>query len=188
MAGGKPALREATSFLTEGNEVREEAIRSGHARGELPEKREAGVDVVAFAVLRHEHAAWQRRFAGIVHREDRREMILVPTAGEIRAALLHPTLKVFFGDAVGLKKKRMRGLEDFDRRLFDRYASLPAGIDRDRVWSKFIRGPLIVLNDQRTAPFHIFQQPSLLGPQLGMHAVGAHACDNDVELSQRPLL
>src|SRR5271165_1056771 len=43
--------------FTQGDEIRKQPIRSGHPFGKLPKPRKAGVDEIALAVPRHEHAA-----------------------------------------------------------------------------------------------------------------------------------
>src|SRR3712207_572118 len=47
-----PAVARARSLLPPGDEVREQPVRAGHARGQLPEEREARVHVRALPVLR----------------------------------------------------------------------------------------------------------------------------------------
>ena len=61
--------------LPSGNQIGEQTISAGHAGGQLPEKHQAGIDIITLAVLRDEQgSAFERRFAGIMAREDRREM------------------------------------------------------------------------------------------------------------------
>src|SRR5262245_53448794 len=82
-----------------GDQVGEQAKRSRHAGGQLPEKGQSCVDECALAVPRNEQGALARRLTRIVHRE-RRLVMVIPFAGEIEPALLHPALEVRRAEAV----------------------------------------------------------------------------------------
>src|SRR4051812_13105183 len=70
----------AVRSFPERNQIRKQPVSPGHARWQLPEERQPGVHVIAFAVLRDQYAALQRRFVGVAHRQERFVRVLVPTA------------------------------------------------------------------------------------------------------------
>src|SRR5262245_28609573 len=74
-------------------QIREQPVRAGHARGELSEKRQTRVDVSSLAQARDEESALELGSARIGHCQQRREGG-VPRMGEIEAALLHPAFPV----------------------------------------------------------------------------------------------
>src|SRR5262249_33555651 len=95
-----PRTGGGSSSAAIGEQVREQPIRAGHARRQLPEEREAGVDERALAEPRDEEAALARRLAAVVHRQ-RGVVVRIPFACEIEPALLDPSLEVRRGDAIG---------------------------------------------------------------------------------------
>src|SRR4051812_39461434 len=64
--GGGSLLRDAMI-----DQVGEESKGAGHARRQLPEERQAGVDEAALAVPGDEKAALARRLAGVAHGQRR---------------------------------------------------------------------------------------------------------------------
>src|SRR5260370_22435682 len=99
----------------EGNE--EEEVGAGGPFGELAEEGQAGVDVDALAVARVNERAGLLRVAGIIHGQQGR-VFAVELRPQIQAALLHPAIKIRFGDFVGAIEKRVAGLEKFHQRVF----------------------------------------------------------------------
>src|SRR5262245_24290659 len=76
-----------------GDQVGEEAIGAGDTGRELPKEREAGVDIAALPVARHQHSAEQRILARVGGAEDRL-VAIVPRLAVVEAALLHPAVEV----------------------------------------------------------------------------------------------
>src|SRR5713226_6916942 len=106
----------AVGSLAQGDEIREQPIRSGHSFRKLPKPRQAGVHEIPLSVPCHEQAASERCLAGIAGREDRREA-LVPLVREIQAALLDPPVKICFGDAIRPGQRRMIWRQKRHRRM-----------------------------------------------------------------------
>src|SRR5664280_1643371 len=82
-----------TVSFSERNEIGKEPVGAGHARGELPEPRESGVDVMTLPVFGDQQTALERDLAGVITGQDRDEMF-VPPVGKIQPALLDPTVEV----------------------------------------------------------------------------------------------
>src|SRR5207253_1018411 len=97
-----------------------QADGAGHAVGQLAEERVGVVDVSPLAVAGAQQATGKRRLAGIVGGKQRLE-VRIPLTGKIQAALLHPSLEIFGGDAIGEIENRIIRLEDFHRLLFYAY-------------------------------------------------------------------
>src|SRR4051812_10860102 len=75
------------------HQVREQAVGSRHASGQLAEEGQARVDERALAVPGGQEGAGQRLLAGIVHGQHRL-VLRIPLAGEVQAALLNPAREV----------------------------------------------------------------------------------------------
>src|SRR5437868_3575964 len=90
--GGEAA---AFTLLVAGTEqVYIQADSAGHAVRQLAEERIGVVDVSPLAVAGAQQATGKRRLIGIVGGKQRLE-VRIPFAGEIEAALLHPSVKIF---------------------------------------------------------------------------------------------
>src|ERR1039457_5646118 len=63
--------RPAMTSFAERNQIGKQTVRAGHAGGQLAEKVQAGIDEIAFAILRDEQRAGLRFLAGIGARENR---------------------------------------------------------------------------------------------------------------------
>src|SRR5581483_6593597 len=75
----------------------------------------------SFAILGAQQAAFLRRFAGIMRRQQRLVMF-VPLVHEIEPTLLHPSFEIFLADLVGIVEQIAIGRENLDRRFFHRHA------------------------------------------------------------------
>src|SRR5436190_7501882 len=73
-------VRATKTSFPERYQIREQAISAGNSGRQLPEESETRVNEIAFAVLRDEQAALERRFARIAHGKNRRVMFRVETA------------------------------------------------------------------------------------------------------------
>src|SRR5262249_12248080 len=82
------------------HQIHKQPHRAGNTRGQLAKERIARIDVDAFPVTRHEHTAFERRFARIVGSQQRFEL-WVPLRHEIETAFLDPAVKIFRRDLVG---------------------------------------------------------------------------------------
>jgi hypothetical protein len=102
------------------------AIAAGHSFRQLAVKRQAFINVDAFAVGSIQESAFLRRLVGIVHL-NQRHVVRIPARYEPVAALLHPAGKVVGGNLVGLAHHRIPGLQDAHRRLFIHYGRAVAG-------------------------------------------------------------
>src|SRR6187200_1703801 len=89
-------------------QVREQAVRSRHARRELAEEADAGVDEAPLAVVAGDQAAVEGRFARIVPGDEAR-VLGVDLAGEVETALLHPAGEVGVAEAVRRGHQRVIG-------------------------------------------------------------------------------
>src|SRR4051794_26976398 len=98
-------------FMSGAHQVHEQADGAGNSGGKLAKECISRVDVEAFAVVRGEKSAAERLLAGIVAAKQRLEFF-APRRHEIHAALLHPSVEIFFGDLVG-------EVEDGAVRIFD---------------------------------------------------------------------
>src|ERR1700704_5664857 len=107
--------------LAQGDEIRENPIRSGHSFRQLSKPRQGSVDEITLPVPRHEQAASERRLAGITGGEDRREAF-VPLLWKIQPALLHPTVKIRSGDAIRRGEDWMIGNQERHRCILVRDA------------------------------------------------------------------
>src|ERR1039457_2260385 len=87
--------------LFRAQQVGEQAIRPRHPRRKLPEPRVRGEDVDALAVARPDLPALQRLLAGIL-RGEHGLVVRIPLGGEVKAALLYPTLEILGVDVVGI--------------------------------------------------------------------------------------
>src|ERR1017187_8622710 len=92
-------------FMSHAQQVHVETDGARHAKRQLPEEGISGVQVVALAVLRQQHPAFLRRFAGIVRRQQRRK-VRVPLVHKVQAPLLYPAVKIVRRNLVGIAEHR----------------------------------------------------------------------------------
>src|SRR5436190_24008973 len=85
--------RRGDGCLAEGEQVREEALRAGHAGGDLAVERVAAVDESAAPEARREEPARERLLSGVMACE-RRLVLRVPGAREVEPAEVHPAVEV----------------------------------------------------------------------------------------------
>ena len=110
---------------------------------------------MALAMPSDEQTALQGSFAGIVKREDRFEMLLVPGAREIGAAFLNPVFKIGGGYMVRRGQRRMVGPEKGHGRFLvgdaklGRLALNGERVGRESRGLQSVRP--VVLGDNRTA-------------------------------------
>src|SRR6202140_3487367 len=110
-------LRTALPLLvSRAQQIHEQPHCSGNARGELPEKCIARVDVRSLAVLRPQQAALLRIFSRIVRRQQGLEL-LVPLVHEVQATLLHPAVEIVGRNRIRIVKDGILRRENFYRSL-----------------------------------------------------------------------
>src|SRR5579864_1699181 len=94
------AIAEFLSLMSRADQIHKQAYGAGNASRKLPRKSISGEDVNTLAIVGQQQAAFLRRFARIVAGQQRLEL-RVPLRHEIKAALLHPAIKIFLCDLVG---------------------------------------------------------------------------------------
>src|SRR5690349_6658235 len=99
-----------------GEQVGEKAVGTRDAGGELAEESNPRVHVVSLAMASDKQAPLEGSLAWIIHREERRIVLFVPFAGEIRPALLHPVVEIGRADLVRSVHGRMVWAEQNDGR------------------------------------------------------------------------
>src|SRR4029453_5165398 len=102
---------------TQGEEVREQTIRAGHAVRQLTVKRVGEIRVLPFPVRRLQPAAALGRLAAVPRGNDGC-VARIPGRPELAAALLPPAFEIRGCDPVRRGEHRQIGCEDVDRRIF----------------------------------------------------------------------
>jgi hypothetical protein len=92
------------AFMVSAQQIYIKAHRAGNSSGQLAKECVTGIDVNSFAILSFQQTALLRALAGIMTRQQGFEMI-VPFVHEIKAALLHPAVKVGRGEGIGENEK-----------------------------------------------------------------------------------
>src|SRR5437879_2964144 len=87
-------------FMSRADQIYVQTDSSGNARRQLAEESVTGVDVSSLPVFSAQHAALERRFAGVSRCKQRLEVV-VPRGHEVHAALLHPSVEIAGRDLVG---------------------------------------------------------------------------------------